>query len=194
MRKCISRRDAKPPRTVPEIPGTRVAAVDARRIAAWFPNAKGHVGLVITSPPYLDTTNYREDQWLQLWFLGGPEVPRRKGPQRRSPSFWWASLGVPDGGVVGHRVAAPGWRACCRPPRRPAARRRPGGGGAARLTARGQWGNGAPAGAPVLDTDRRPTTTRRPALPGRRRRRATAPPPRAGSAWRRASCRCSAGW
>ncbi len=28
--------------------------------------------LVVTSPPYLDTTNFEEDQWLRLWFLGGP--------------------------------------------------------------------------------------------------------------------------
>jgi hypothetical protein len=25
---------------------------------------------VITSPPYLDVTNFEEDQWLRLWFLG----------------------------------------------------------------------------------------------------------------------------
>ncbi len=26
---------------------------------------------VITSPPYFDVTNFEEDQWLRLWFLGG---------------------------------------------------------------------------------------------------------------------------
>jgi hypothetical protein len=30
---------------------------------------------VITSPPYLDVTNFEEDQWLRLWFLGGPARP-----------------------------------------------------------------------------------------------------------------------
>lgn len=35
------------------------------------------VRLVITSPPYLDTTNFEEDQWLRLWFLGGPPRPTR---------------------------------------------------------------------------------------------------------------------
>jgi hypothetical protein len=30
---------------------------------------------VITSPPYLDTTRFEEDQWLRLWFLGGPPRP-----------------------------------------------------------------------------------------------------------------------
>ncbi|NOX57135.1 MAG: site-specific DNA-methyltransferase [Planctomycetes bacterium] len=27
---------------------------------------------VVTSPPYFDVTNFEEDQWLRLWFLGGP--------------------------------------------------------------------------------------------------------------------------
>lgn len=30
---------------------------------------------VITSPPYLNVTNFEEDQWLRLWFLGGPPRP-----------------------------------------------------------------------------------------------------------------------
>jgi len=30
---------------------------------------------VITSPPYFDVTNYSEDQWLRLWFLGGEPKP-----------------------------------------------------------------------------------------------------------------------
>ena len=33
------------------------------------------VSLIITSPPYLDTTDYAEDQWLRLWFLCGPNRP-----------------------------------------------------------------------------------------------------------------------
>lgn len=33
------------------------------------------VRCVITSPPYLDITNYVEDQWLRLWFLGGDDHP-----------------------------------------------------------------------------------------------------------------------
>jgi DNA methylase len=35
------------------------------------------VRCVITSPPYLDVTNFEEDQWLRLWFLGGPPYPTR---------------------------------------------------------------------------------------------------------------------
>lgn len=55
----------------------RVVASDARGIADRLSDAKGRVSLVITSPPYLDTTHYREDQWLRLWFLGGAENPAR---------------------------------------------------------------------------------------------------------------------
>ena len=49
----------------------RVALVDARDAAVAFPDLIGKVTDVITSPPYLDTTNYLDDQWLRLWFLGG---------------------------------------------------------------------------------------------------------------------------
>jgi hypothetical protein len=58
---------------------------------------------VITSPPYLDVTNFKEDQWLRLWFLGGAPVPRKtRGDDRHTNSdrFWgmvadlWRTLGV----------------------------------------------------------------------------------------------------
>ena len=51
--------------------------------------------LVVTSPPYLDTTDYVEDQWLRLWFLGGPPYPeRRKNPddRHRQPGSYWKFL------------------------------------------------------------------------------------------------------
>lgn len=35
--------------------------------------------LLFTSPPYYAVTNYRLDQWLRLWMLGGPERPMRTG-------------------------------------------------------------------------------------------------------------------
>ena len=37
----------------------------------------GRIGCAITSPPYFDVTNFEEDQWLRLWFLGGPPFPTR---------------------------------------------------------------------------------------------------------------------
>ena len=57
---------------------------DARDAAASFPHIRGKVRLVVTSPPYLDTTDYAEDQWLRLWFLGGAPFPElRKNPDDR---------------------------------------------------------------------------------------------------------------
>lgn len=58
----------------------------------------------ITSPPYLDVTSFEEDQWLRLWFLGGPPFPRRGvlSPDDRHgtrDAYWrliadmWRSLG-----------------------------------------------------------------------------------------------------
>ena len=98
--------DAPPPRDVFEIlermleyrfrtrPPERSATVvqtDARQVGAAFPALAGRVTDVITSPPYLDTTNYREDQWLRLWFLGGqPLIPRGRGDDRHynRDNYW----------------------------------------------------------------------------------------------------------
>ena len=49
---------------------------DVRNATAMFRKLRGKVQLVVTSPPYLDTTDYGEDQWLRLWFLGGAERPK----------------------------------------------------------------------------------------------------------------------
>jgi hypothetical protein len=48
---------------------------------------------VITSPPYLDVTNFEEDQWLRLWFLGGPPWPTygrvsRDDRHGRAERYW----------------------------------------------------------------------------------------------------------
>ncbi len=53
----------------------KAAMCDARRAADRFASSRGRVAAVITSPPYLDVTNFEEDQWLRLWFLGGPPFP-----------------------------------------------------------------------------------------------------------------------
>jgi hypothetical protein len=78
---------------LPDLRG-RVAQVDARHIANRFSDYRGEVTAIITSPPYLDTTNYREDQWLRLWFLGGPTCPAesrahaRDDRHRREDRYW----------------------------------------------------------------------------------------------------------
>ncbi len=60
--------------SLPERMG-RVALGDARRASSVFSDYKAQVAAVVTSPPYLDVTNFEEDQWLRLWFLGGPPRP-----------------------------------------------------------------------------------------------------------------------
>ena len=66
-------------RTPPPLRRGEVALADARDAATVFRRLRGKVTDVITSPPYLDTTNYREDQWLRLWFLG--EKPTSRHPR-----------------------------------------------------------------------------------------------------------------
>jgi hypothetical protein len=60
---------------------------------------------MITSPPYLDVTSFEEDQWLRLWFLGGPPYPTRRRISRddryeSQDAYWsfiadmWRSIGA----------------------------------------------------------------------------------------------------
>lgn len=83
----------------------RIAHCDVRRASQRFADVLGRVTLVITSPPYLDTTNYREDQWLRLWLLGGPTIPnahnvKHDDRHRSSPTYWrfledaWAGIAL----------------------------------------------------------------------------------------------------
>lgn len=68
---------------------------DARKSGSAFPSLKEKVSLIVTSPPYLDTTDYNEDQWLRLWFLGGPESPIRgknKDDRHTNLDDYWCFL------------------------------------------------------------------------------------------------------
>ena len=71
-----------------------VEQADARRAGEAFPQLTGRVTDVITSPPYIDTTNYREDQWLRLWFLGGEPLVRhgRRDDRHYNDALYWAFL------------------------------------------------------------------------------------------------------
>lgn len=53
----------------------RVYQSDIRELPRTVPELRGNVRCAVTSPPYLDVTNFEEDQWLRLWFLGGPPHP-----------------------------------------------------------------------------------------------------------------------
>jgi len=79
----------------------RVAQCDARQASLYFPYLKNRVTHVITSPPYLNVTDFVEDQWLRLWFLGGPPYLRTSGGDDRNSSrkrYWrflaecWAGI------------------------------------------------------------------------------------------------------
>ncbi len=81
----------------------RVALGDARKAASLFPQLRDRVKLVITSPPYLDTTNYREDQWLRLWFLGGRPSPSghgRRDDRHHGQATYWTFLREAWAGVA----------------------------------------------------------------------------------------------
>ncbi len=76
---------------VPTLKG-RVVEGDVRRAGTLLRSYRGNVKLVVTSPPYLDITDYHEDQWLRLWFLGGAPRPiagqRKDDRHRRIESYW----------------------------------------------------------------------------------------------------------
>jgi len=52
-----------------------VKRIDVRKAGCAFQKYSAQVAAVITSPPYLDVTNFEEDQWLRLWFVGGQPRP-----------------------------------------------------------------------------------------------------------------------
>ena len=72
-----------------------VLQADVRNAGEMFSEHSGDVSLVITSPPYLDTTNFVEDQWLRIWFLGGEPRPakgRGKDDRYSNSSDYWKFL------------------------------------------------------------------------------------------------------
>lgn len=68
-----------------------VKLADARYAGDTFRELHGRVTDVVTSPPYIDTTNYHEDQWLRLWFLGGDAASaysRGDGRHYGGETYW----------------------------------------------------------------------------------------------------------
>lgn len=91
LRKATMFRYRVPPA---EIRGS-VKLTDARLVARAFPKLLNQVRLVITSPPYIDTTDAFEDQWLRLWFLGGaphPQAGKNPDDRHKRPEKYWAFL------------------------------------------------------------------------------------------------------
>ena len=66
---------------------------------------QGRVRAVITSPPYLDVTNFEEDQWLRLWFLGGLPRPTyglvSKDARYNNREAYWTFLAEAWRGIAG---------------------------------------------------------------------------------------------
>lgn len=78
----------------PEFSG-EVVQTDARQANIAFAHHRSEVRLVITSPPYLDTTHFAEDQWLRNWFLRGQPRPKKiaRGDDRHtSKEQYWRFL------------------------------------------------------------------------------------------------------
>lgn len=69
---------------------------DVRCAGNTFAQWRGQVKLIVTSPPYIDITNYREDQWLRLWFLGGDPRPHSthigSDDRHRNAERYWKFL------------------------------------------------------------------------------------------------------
>ena len=87
---------------VPAIKG-RVVEGDVRRAGTLLRSYKERVKLVITSPPYLDITDYHEDQWLRLWFLGGATKPisgQGKDDRHRRVEAYWQFLSESWAGIA----------------------------------------------------------------------------------------------
>jgi len=102
-----------------ERPRRRAAVVcaDIRELPRQRVISEAGAKAVITSPPYQDITNFEEDQWLRLWFLGGPPEPTRNrisldDRHYTLDAYWsmiadaWRSLGrlVQPGGHVVMRL------------------------------------------------------------------------------------------
>lgn len=74
----------------------QILHTDMRNLPRYKSALEGPIRYVVTSPPYFDVTNYGEDQWLRLWFLGGPPSPIRqkfsKDDRHSAEEQYWTLL------------------------------------------------------------------------------------------------------
>ena len=70
---------------------------DMRMLPARLADEEIAIACAISSPPYFDVTHFEEDQWLRLWFLGGPASAGRglaKGDGRHGfEDKYWSFIG-----------------------------------------------------------------------------------------------------
>jgi DNA methylase len=92
LRQRIDYRFASAP---PAIRGSAYLA-DVRDLPHTAQQHLSSIDCVITSPPYLNVTNFEEDQWLRLWFLGGDPHPNpgrhSRDDRHERPEMYWAFL------------------------------------------------------------------------------------------------------
>ncbi len=75
VRAVIARRVDRLLKIVPPLMAPARASHGDARCPSSYEALPGAIDWVVTSPPYLGMVTYEVDQWLRLWFLGGPEHP-----------------------------------------------------------------------------------------------------------------------
>ena len=70
-----------------------ILRTDMRELPRLVGDYARQIKCVVTSPPYLDVTNFEEDQWLRLWFLGSKPHPTyrviSKDDRHERPERYW---------------------------------------------------------------------------------------------------------
>jgi hypothetical protein len=69
---------------LPEAPNSEVTLADSRDSDSFAALGRRRFHWVITSPPYYGLRTYLQDQWLRLWFLGGPDTVDYSTPHQLS--------------------------------------------------------------------------------------------------------------
>ncbi|MCC7291277.1 MAG: hypothetical protein IT449_04340 [Phycisphaerales bacterium] len=83
---------------------SHIMQIDVRKLSNIEVTIPKNLRCVVTSPPYFDTTDFEEDQWLRRWFLGAGNEPKSDqrnsdDRHRREDRYWrfiadtWRSLG-----------------------------------------------------------------------------------------------------
>lgn len=80
----------------PPLLRAEVLRADMRELPRLLRRGRKAIRYVITSPPYFDITNFEEDQWLRLWFLGNEPNPTYRKLSRddrhSSPTRYWEMI------------------------------------------------------------------------------------------------------